>query len=136
MRRRRSAKTIFPATSGLSPLTRHNQVDTKVKYYGLRNQQEDMGYEEEYIVEASKGKHAFFHQHKPGTEDFYKFLLASCLFRVMEKSYRGASSLSLTLTFPASGGILGKGAIEKKKPKACENHIVYFLTKRSFYFVN
>jgi hypothetical protein len=47
-------RLLFPATSALSPVTKHNRLDTKVMYYGLRNRQEGIGYEEEYIVEASR----------------------------------------------------------------------------------
>jgi hypothetical protein len=43
----------------------------------------------------------------------------------------GERQAKLNINFSSSGGIVGKGAPEKKKPKACENHIEYFLTKRS-----
>lgn len=44
----------------------------------------------------------------------------------------GERQAKLNINFSSSRGIVGKGATERKKPKACENRIVYFLTKQSF----
>jgi hypothetical protein len=41
----------------------------------------------------------------------------------------GECQAKLNINFSSSGGIVGKGAKEKKKPKACKNRIFYFLNK-------